>query len=115
VQALLRIAGRALGTWLKQGVALTAFIGLCLFALPFPLVMLGAALVGAIVSHSYPEWLALQHSGAPQPARDRPWHQRAMCVSYQDQDIFIEKRLMQLNKLKIDVDRFASRTYHNVI
>lgn len=75
VQALLRIAGRALGTPFKQGVALAAFVGLFLFALPFPIIVFGAAMAGAIVSLSHPEWLALKENGASASASDRPWQQ----------------------------------------
>lgn len=42
VQALLRIAGRALDTGLKRALAGAAFIGLFLFDLPFPLIVLDA-------------------------------------------------------------------------
>jgi chromate transporter len=56
VQALIRIGGRALTTGFKRGVALAAFAALFVFALPFPLVVLGAGAIGAVVR---PEWLGL--------------------------------------------------------
>ncbi len=59
VQALVRIAGRALNSRLKQGLAIAAFIGLFVFNLPFPIVILCAGMVGAIVARSRPEWLAI--------------------------------------------------------
>ena len=46
VQALLRIAGRALNTGFKRGLAAAAFAALFLFNLPFPLVVLGAGEIG---------------------------------------------------------------------
>lgn len=46
VQALLRIAGRALDTGIKRALAAAAFLALFVFDLPFPLVVLGAATIG---------------------------------------------------------------------
>ncbi len=46
LQALLRIAARTLGGVLKPLLALAAFVALFAFNLPFPLVVLGAGLVG---------------------------------------------------------------------
>jgi chromate transporter len=73
VQALLRIAGRALDTRLKQGLALSAFAALFLFDLPFPLVVLGAGAVGLVAAAVRPEWLALRPSGNGAPHGPRPW------------------------------------------
>jgi chromate transporter len=46
VQALLRIAGRALDSGLKRTLAMAAFVALFFFDLPFPLVVLSAGLIG---------------------------------------------------------------------
>ncbi|MCH8499170.1 MAG: chromate efflux transporter [Marinobacter sp.] len=46
VQALLRIAGRALQNRLRYGLAVAGFLALFAFNLPFPLVVLGAGLIG---------------------------------------------------------------------
>jgi chromate transporter len=73
VQALLRIAGRALDTKLKQGLALGAFAALFLFDLPFPLVVLGAGAIGLVAAALRPNWLALKSAGAAPPAGPRPW------------------------------------------
>ena len=62
VQALLRMAGRSLDTGLKRGLALAAFLGLALFNLPFPLIVLGAGVIGFVVALVRPEWLALSLS-----------------------------------------------------
>ncbi len=75
VQALLRIAGRALNTGFKRGLAVAAFAGLFVFGLPFPLVVLGAGAVGMIVAARRPDWLALKPSAAPPPDTPRPWAQ----------------------------------------
>jgi chromate transporter len=53
-QALLRIAGRALKTGRHRLLALAAFVALALFNLPFPLVLIAAALIGA--------WLLAGHA-----------------------------------------------------
>lgn len=72
VQALLRIAGRALDTRFKQGLAAAAFVALAVLDLPFPLVVLGAGAVGMLVAATRPDLLALKPGGAP-AAGPRPW------------------------------------------
>ena len=47
-EALLRIGRRALKGWVDLAVAIAAFAGLALFGLPFPLVILAAAVFGAL-------------------------------------------------------------------
>jgi chromate transporter len=63
VQALLRIGGRALNTRFKVGLAVAAFATLFLLALPFPLVVIGAGVIGFVVARSRPDWLKAH--GAP--------------------------------------------------
>ncbi|MES2253586.1 MAG: chromate efflux transporter [Pseudomonadota bacterium] len=46
VQAVIRVGSRALKTRAQLAIAAAAFAALALFALPFPLVILGAALIG---------------------------------------------------------------------
>jgi chromate transporter len=46
VQAVLRLAGRALGTDFRKGAAVVSFLALFLFNAPFPLVVIGAGLIG---------------------------------------------------------------------
>jgi chromate transporter len=73
VQALLRVASRALDAPFKRGIAVAAFVGLAALSLPFPLVVLGAGLLGTVVAKLRPDWLALKPV-APAPARSpRPW------------------------------------------
>jgi chromate transporter len=48
VEALLRIARRALKGWVAWGLAALAFAALFLFGAPFPMVVLGAGLIGAL-------------------------------------------------------------------
>jgi chromate transporter len=73
VQALLRIARRALDTAAKRWLAAAAFAALFLFDLPFPLVVIGALLIGTALARTRPDLLALgppKAAGAPAP---RPW------------------------------------------
>ncbi len=46
LQALIRLSGRALKTPLDRGLAIGGFIALAAFSVPFPLVVLGAGLIG---------------------------------------------------------------------
>lgn len=73
VQALLRIAGRALNTGFKKALAVAAFLALFLFAAPFPLVVLGAGAIGMVVAAVRPEWLAIKVNGTSTVSTPRPW------------------------------------------
>ena len=81
VQALIRIAGRALKTPLQKVLAVGAFIALAVFSLPFPLVVLGAGVIGFATAAARPELLGLNNVDAPPPASQRPWGKigRASC------------------------------------
>lgn len=72
VQALLRIAGRALDTVFKRALAAIAFVALALFDLPFPLVVLGAGLAGWLAATFRPGWLALKAGGRGEDTTPRP-------------------------------------------
>lgn len=50
VEALVKLSGRALKTRFAWGLAVSAFVGIALFKLPFPLIVLGAGLVGIAVA-----------------------------------------------------------------
>jgi chromate transporter len=73
VQALIRIGGRALNTRLKQVVAGIAFTALFFFDLPFPVVVLGAGVVGMIVAAQRPDWLALKPGNIVAVPTVKPW------------------------------------------
>ncbi|WDA40277.1 chromate efflux transporter [Erythrobacter sp. BLCC-B19] len=73
VQALLRIAGRALDTGLKRALAAAAFAGLFLFDLPFPLIVLGAGVIGMAVAAVRPDLLAIKPAAASASVPGRPW------------------------------------------
>lgn len=73
VQALLRVAGRALNTPSKKLLALAAFLALFLFNLPFPAVVLGAGAIGTVIAATRPELFALKPNDRPPPSAPRPW------------------------------------------
>jgi chromate transporter len=60
-QALLRIAGKALSSPAKKAMAVVAFVALFVFHVPFPLLILAAGVVGAIVLNNRPS----PHGGLP--------------------------------------------------
>jgi chromate transporter len=72
-QALLRIAGRALKTPLQRVLAVAAFAALFLFDAPFPLVVLAALALGALVGARKPAWLALKPVDPLSDAGASPW------------------------------------------
>jgi chromate transporter len=81
VQALIRIAGRALNTPFKRALAVAAFLALFLFAAPFPLVVLGAGAVGMVVAATRPDWLAVKAAGPDVATGPRPWGQSIRTIA----------------------------------
>ncbi|MXP38561.1 chromate efflux transporter [Erythromicrobium ramosum] len=81
VQALLRIAGRALDTKLKRALAIAAFVGLFLFDLPFPLIVLGSGVIGMVVAAKRPDLLALKAGKAGEMLPARPWRSTILSVA----------------------------------
>jgi chromate transporter len=81
VEALIRIGRRALKTQLLLGLAALAFIGIFFFALPFPLIVLAAALIGFAVAQRDPARLGLskdvQTSASADPGR---WRQAGVAT-----------------------------------
>lgn len=65
VQALLRLSRRALKGWLEIALAVLAFLALWLFALPFPVIVLAAALAGFVLIRG--------RQSAPPLEAPRPW------------------------------------------
>jgi len=59
IEALIRIGKRALKTNLLLGLAAAAFVGIFFLALPFPLIVATAAMVGYLVARSYPQRMGL--------------------------------------------------------
>ncbi|MCP8884275.1 chromate efflux transporter [Devosia sp. XJ19-1] len=58
IEALIRVARRALKNWVSYGLALGAFLALFAFSVPFPVVVLGAGLIGYLVARQRPDLLA---------------------------------------------------------
>lgn len=81
VQALLRIAGRTLTTPFKRAIAAAAFAALAALAIPFPIVVLTAGLVGAIAAATRPELLALKPTANAPPSTPRPWGQSLRTIA----------------------------------
>jgi chromate transporter len=74
VEALIRIGRRALKTWVLVALAGAAFVGIFFLALPFPLIVGGAALIGFLVARTSPAMLGLTTdtaATAPAPGRWR--------------------------------------------
>jgi chromate transporter len=59
VQAVLRVAGRALKGPFQRWLAVLSFVALFMFDAPFPLVVGVAALLGIVVTRMRPDWLKL--------------------------------------------------------
>jgi len=78
VEALIRIGRRALKTSVLVGLAAFAFAGIFFFALPFPLIVAVAALVGYLVARAAPGRLGLSAQAPPMeqaaPGRWRQGH-----------------------------------------
>ncbi|WP_421850482.1 chromate efflux transporter [Novosphingobium sp.] len=62
LQALMRVARRALGTRFKLALAVLAAIALTVLHAPFPLVILTAGVIGAAAAKWSPQWLGPHHS-----------------------------------------------------
>ena len=79
LEALVRIGKRALKTSLLYGLSGLAFIGIFFGALPFPLIVAAAALIGYLVAKTAPERLGLANKAeAPVPPDRTRWRQFAM-------------------------------------
>jgi chromate transporter len=75
VEALIRIGRRALKTGLLLWIAALAFVGIFLFALPFPLILLAAGLAGFLIARASPQRLAVgQDETVPPPVAGRWRH-----------------------------------------
>ncbi|WP_460273762.1 chromate efflux transporter [Celeribacter sp. ULVN23_4] len=58
LQALIRLGRKALGTPARWGLAIASFVLIAVFAIPFPLIVLGAALFGALTAQTKPDQIA---------------------------------------------------------
>jgi chromate transporter len=81
VEALLRIGKRALKTSLLLGIAGTAFVGIFFLALPFPIIVIAAALIGFLAAQSSPGLLGLKDDiGVLTPPAPDRWRQAAIAA-----------------------------------
>jgi len=69
VEAVLRIGRRALRNPARVALAGLAFVGIFLFAVPFPLIVLAAGVAGLIGARLRPDWFA--DGGGHGPAKDK--------------------------------------------
>jgi len=82
IEALLRIGRRSLKSQLLVALAALGFIGIYFFALPFPLIVGAAALVGFLVAQRAPALLALDdRAQATAPPRPHRWRQFAIATA----------------------------------
>ncbi|MPZ57420.1 MAG: chromate efflux transporter [Rhizobiales bacterium] len=81
VEALLRIGRRALKTGLLVALAALAFVGIFFLALPFPLILFTAALIGFLVAQSSPQLLALKPVDAAVTPTTGAWRQASIAVT----------------------------------
>jgi chromate transporter len=82
IEALIRIGKRALKTSLLLALAAAAFVGIFFLALPFPLIVAAAALVGYLVARRSPAQLGLSETAenVPPATKDR-WRQFAIAAA----------------------------------
>jgi chromate transporter len=82
VEALIRIGRRTLKSQLLVAMAALGFIAIFFFAVPFPLIVLAAALIGFLVAQRAPEQLALSDTSAIVVApRQGRWTQFAVSLA----------------------------------
>ncbi|MBX9845245.1 MAG: chromate efflux transporter [Xanthobacteraceae bacterium] len=76
VEALIRIGKRALKTSVLLGIAGAAFVGIFFLALPFPIIVVAAALTGFLVARSSPALMGLKDDvGTLAPPVPDRWRQ----------------------------------------
>jgi chromate transporter len=81
VEALIRIGRRALKTSALVGLAAAAFVGIFFLALPFPLILIGAAAIGFLVAQASPNLLALKPTGTAVAPVAGAWRQTAAAAA----------------------------------
>ena len=82
VEALIRIGKRSLKSNLLVALAGLGFVGIFFFAVPFPLIVIAAALTGFLVAQQAPEQLALSTAPpAATPPRQDAWRQFALSLA----------------------------------
>lgn len=74
-EAMQRIARRAIKSRFLLGLSAAAFIGIFVLQIAFPLIVLGAGLVGWLIGRRWPDWIAVQarHDGDVLPNVAPSW------------------------------------------
>jgi chromate transporter len=70
VEAVLRIGRRALRNRFMVGIAAAAFLAIYCFKVPFPWIVVGAALIGLAARHILPRYFTQAAASDPQQAKD---------------------------------------------
>jgi chromate transporter len=82
VEALIRIGRRGLQSSLLVGLAAAAFVGIFFFEVPFPLIVIGAGLLGFLVARSAPARLGIIEVQVSQDgSRGERWRQAGRAVA----------------------------------
>jgi chromate transporter len=78
VEAIVRIGRRALKSSLLIGIAVAAFVGIFFFSIPFPLIIIGAGVIGFLVARTAPDQLGIHNpDGAPATPSPTRWRDAA--------------------------------------
>ena len=81
VEAIIRIGKRGLKTWLLIAIAFVAFDAIYFLALPFPFIVISAAVVGYEVARHAPQYLGMRlHDGPAQPTRPGRWRESMTAI-----------------------------------
>ncbi|MFM8751138.1 chromate efflux transporter [Rhabdaerophilum sp.] len=104
VEAVLKIGKRALGGPAFRGVALVAFLAMMAFAVPFPIVILGAALAGLWIGVPPPPTTA----AATAPIR-LPWRAAFLCLALWWMPVLLAALVMGPGHLLVEVGLFFSK------
>jgi len=82
IEAIIRIGRRGLKTYLLMGIAFAAFDAIYFMALPFPFIVIAAAIIGYEVARHAPEQLGLPEIDGPAPpTRPGRWRESFMAIA----------------------------------
>lgn len=104
IEAVLKIGRRALGANAFRMVALVAFLAMMAFAVPFPVVILGAALAGLWIGVPAPPATA----AATAPIR-LPWRAAILCLALWWMPVLLAALVMGPGHLLVEVGLFFSK------
>jgi chromate transporter len=84
VEAVQRIAKRAIKTRFLLSLSAVAFVGIYVLQIPFPLIVLGAAVIGWVAGRQHPEWMGSGKAAAEEnilPAVPPSWQRNLLVLS----------------------------------